>query len=76
MIARARRVLQDITLLALDDRLLDDAAELGPFVLRTLDAIHLAAARSLGTALGRLVTYDRRMIQAAMDLGFAVESPA
>jgi hypothetical protein len=56
--------------------LLDDAAELEGDDLRSLDAIHLAAARALGDALGELITYDRRMAAAARDLGLPTGAPA
>lgn len=75
-VARAIALIQQLSLVPLEDRLLDDAARLGTPALRTLDAIHLAAARSLGPIIGTLVTYDTRMIQAATDLGFIVDSPA
>lgn len=75
-VARVPGVLQGLNLIALDQELLDDAARLGPPRLRTLDAIHLAAALTLGAAVGRLVTYDLRMAQAANDLGFVVDAPA
>jgi predicted nucleic acid-binding protein len=39
--------------------------------VRTLDALHLGAARRLGTALS-FVTFDVRQAQAARALGFAV----
>lgn len=39
--------------------------------VRTLDALHLGAARRLGTAL-TFVTFDVRQAQAARSLGFAV----
>jgi predicted nucleic acid-binding protein len=39
--------------------------------VRTLDALHLGAARRLGTAL-TFVTFDVRQAQAARALGFAV----
>jgi predicted nucleic acid-binding protein len=39
--------------------------------VRTLDALHLAAARRLGTAL-TFLTFDVRQAQAARALGFAV----
>jgi len=41
-------------------------------LLRTLDAIHLAAARLLGDDLAGIVTYDRRMTEAATGLGLEV----
>jgi len=39
------------------------------------DAIHLAAAQVVGADLRAVVTYDRRMAEAARDLGLAVERP-
>jgi predicted nucleic acid-binding protein len=39
--------------------------------VRTLDAMHLGAARRLGTAM-TFVTFDVRQAQAARTLGFSV----
>ncbi len=75
-IERARQVLDRISILRLDDTLLDLAATLGATTLRSLDAIHLAAARTLGGALSEILTYDRRMADAARNLGLAVRAPA
>jgi predicted nucleic acid-binding protein len=74
-VARARQVLHRVHLLRLDDVLLDAATDINSALLRTLDAIHLAAARTLGGALDELVTYDRRMAMAAEDLGLTVVAP-
>jgi predicted nucleic acid-binding protein len=71
-----RRVLADLDLLRIDNRVLDLAGELLPFELRTLDAIHLATAQRLGVDLGRLCTYDGRMRDAAEEFGIAVVSPS
>lgn len=73
--ATARAVLAEIDLVAVDDALLNAAAELPPPDLRSLDAIHLAAALSLGRGLAELVTYDSRMAAAAASLGLPVASP-
>ncbi|TGN77584.1 PIN domain-containing protein [Streptomyces bauhiniae] len=43
--------------------------------LRTLDAIHVAGALSLGDDLTALVTYDRRMLDAARAEGLAAHAP-
>ncbi|MGI8885590.1 MAG: type II toxin-antitoxin system VapC family toxin [Gaiellaceae bacterium] len=70
----ARELLDEIDLIQLDDELLDLAAELqGP--LRSLDAIHLAAALELGDALEAVVTYDGQMTRAAEVLGLPVVAP-
>lgn len=72
--ASARNVLASVDLIQLDDELLDLAGELdGP--LRSLDAIHLAAATELADELEALVTYDARMARAAEALGLAVVAP-
>lgn len=73
-VAAARDRLGGLELVALDDPLLDAAAELAP-PLRSLDAIHLAAALSLGADLGVVVTYDVRMADAARALGLDVAAP-
>jgi len=73
--ARARRLLAYTRLVRLDDVLLDEAAALDGAVLRSPDAIHLAAARALGSALAEVITYDRRMAEAARGLGLPVASP-
>lgn len=72
----ARRLLRTIDLVRLDDTLLDAAGMLEPLTLRSLDAIHLAAAQLVAPALRAVVTYDRRMADAAAALGFAVAAPA
>lgn len=73
---QARRLLRRIHLIRLDDALLDAAGMMEPTVVRSLDAIHLAAAQLVAPSLTSLVTYDRRMAEAAASLGFAVEAPA
>jgi predicted nucleic acid-binding protein len=73
---RARQLLRRVDLIRLDDALLDAAAGLDPRVLRSLDAIHLAAAQLVSGDLDALVTYDRRMTEAAKLLAFTVEAPA
>jgi len=44
--------------------------------LRSLDAIHLAAALELGDELEAVVTYDSRMSSAAEAQGLDVAAPA
>lgn len=72
---RARQVIEDLDLIPLDDPLLDVAAELDLPGVRSLDAIHLAAAQLLGRSLDALVTYDARMASAAQRLRIPVASP-
>lgn len=75
-IERARRLLRGLHLIRLDDTLLDAAGMIEPFVVRSLDAIHLAAAQLVAPSLTAVVTYDRRMRAAAVSLGFPVVAPA
>jgi predicted nucleic acid-binding protein len=72
---RARQLLARVSLLRLDDVLLDRAAALDGATLRSLDAIHLAAAQTIGDALAALITYDRRMTDAANRIGLPVLAP-
>lgn len=75
-LAQARRQLSRLDQILLSTELLDRAATLAPAVqLRSLDAIHLAAAQVVGADLQAVVTYDRRMADAAQDLGLAVDRP-
>lgn len=72
---RASLVLDRLRLLAIDDALLDEAARISPKIMRSLDAIHLAAAQAIGEELRAVVTYDRRMIHAAETSGIRTIAP-
>lgn len=74
-VARARRLLDRVDLIQLDDELLDLAGELDP-PLRSLDAIHVAAALELGDGLEALLTYDAQMRRSAEAHGLPVVSPS
>lgn len=71
----ARAILTGLNLIQVDDRLLDAAASIEPGILRSLDAIHLAAALSLGDDLGAVVSYDLRMLEGAQLLGLPTARP-
>jgi uncharacterized protein len=75
LVTDARRHLESIELIRVDDDVLERAATLDPPTLRSLDAIHLATAISLGADLAALITYDERMRAAALELGLPVVSP-
>ncbi len=51
------------------------AAILEPEVLRSLDALHLAAALELGDDLDGVVTYDGRLADSARSIGIPVLAP-
>lgn len=72
---RAYEALDRLVLVAVSRSLLQEAGLLDPAGLRTLDAVHLAAARTLAPQLGALVTYDTRMRDAAIELALPVQAP-
>ncbi len=73
---QAREVLDSLVLLQVSTDTFEAAAHLEPAVLRTLDAIHLAVALTLGDELEGIVAYDERLCQAAEALGIRVIAPA
>lgn len=74
-LATVRDGLRNVDLVAIDDRILDAAGVLEPRIQRTLDAIHVATALSIGDDLAEIVTYDDRMAEAARLLGLQTTSP-
>lgn len=76
LVGQARRLLCAVSLVRLDEPLLDRAGDLDPAGLRSLDAVHLAAAMALAPDLGPFLTYDRRLAEAAVACGLVVESPS
>jgi predicted nucleic acid-binding protein len=66
-------LLEAVSLYELSPSLFQEAGLLpGPF-LRSLDALHLSTAIRLGVE--RVVTYDKRMTEAARELGITVVAP-
>jgi predicted nucleic acid-binding protein len=55
------------------DQVASLASRLGPFSLRSLDAIHLATATLVNADL--ICAYDQRLLLAASELGFRTISP-
>jgi uncharacterized protein len=72
----ARRALQGVSLVRMDDALVASASGLGPPGLRSLDAIHLATAQLFGHELGGVIAYDQRLARAARQFGMTVWSPS
>jgi predicted nucleic acid-binding protein len=75
LVRATRLALRDVAFIDLDRQLMDQAGILAPPSLRSLDAVHLATAMSLGDDLDELVTYDVRMAAAAGACGLPVSSP-
>jgi uncharacterized protein len=72
---RARVLLDSLALVVVTTRLFEEAGHLEPTLLRSLDALHLAAAMSLGDDLEAVVTYDLRFAAAAEASGVPVVTP-
>ncbi|MEO8183911.1 MAG: type II toxin-antitoxin system VapC family toxin [Deltaproteobacteria bacterium] len=74
------RILGRLTLRNVDEEILVQAGSYAEPTLRSLDAIHLATARSIASAAGdefeALITYDRRLADVAKADGLDVMAPA
>lgn len=75
---RADELLQDISLVAVDEEILAAAETVAPSTVTTLGAIHLATAVRLSKAgeLDALMTYDKRLADGAREHGITVISPS
>lgn len=75
-VQQARVVLDSLVLITVSTDLFERAGVLEPDLLRSLDALHLAAALDLGDDLDGIVTYDDRLAAAAAAVGVAVVAPS
>jgi predicted nucleic acid-binding protein len=73
---QARAVLNSVILLTLSTGVCERAASLELELLRSLDALHLAAAMELGDELEAVVTFDERLTVGAHLLGLGTVAPA
>jgi predicted nucleic acid-binding protein len=73
---RAGELLARIALVDVDRAILRAAAAIAPSNLRSLDAIHLATALSLGQDLAGIITYDQRLAEAAISVDLEVWAPS
>jgi predicted nucleic acid-binding protein len=71
----ARDRLDAVTIIEVSTAVCERAADLDPAILRSLDAVHLAAALSVGPELEGVVTYDDRLAAASALHGVAVVAP-
>lgn len=72
---RADAVLSGLVLVRLDDPVLLRASSFTAPMIRALDAIHLAAALSLGDDPDAFITYDARLARAAEQQRLNVQHP-
>jgi len=68
-------LLADMPIIPLAGWIVETAENIGPPTLRTLDALHLAAAFGMGDALTAFVAYDKRLRDAAVLIGLPVMTP-
>jgi len=71
----ARALLNDLHLIPLSGRVVEEAGNLVDPLLRSLDALHLASALSIAAELTAFVAYDRRLSAAATDAGLETVQP-
>ena len=72
---RARYLLDGLDVLPLTEPVMTLAESIGPATLRSLDAIHLAAAAYFEPELTAFVTYDHRLLNGCRDIGLTTASP-
>lgn len=72
---RARYLFDGLDILPLTEPVITLAETIGPATLRSLDAIHLAAAAQIKRELTVFVTYDHRLLDGCREVGLATASP-
>jgi predicted nucleic acid-binding protein len=73
---RVDLLLSRVELISMDAPVVESASRLPDPMLRTLDAIHVATAVLIRDDIDALVTYDRRLLDAATSHGLPVASPS
>jgi len=76
VVPAARVLMSQLDLIPLTSGVIDEAADVGEPLLRTLDAIHLASALSIQAHLTALVAYDNRLVAAAKAAGIESIQPS
>ncbi len=76
MVGEIAKAFEGLAVLELDESLATTAGGVEPATLRSLDAVHLASALSLGVEETSLITYDLRLADAARAAGLEVVAPA
>jgi uncharacterized protein len=72
---QVENVLEALVVFEMTSSMFDRAADLAPSALRTLDALHLAAALDLDLPSLDFITYDARLADAARRHGLSVAVP-
>lgn len=74
-LAEIDEAMRGFFLIGLDAEISEMAGQVGPHVVRSLDAIHLATALGIGDESLEFITYDDRLAAAARDNGLRVVQP-
>jgi predicted nucleic acid-binding protein len=74
--SRLPAVLDQIELISLDPSIRILAQTARPATVRSLDAIHLGTALHARRAVTSFVTYDKRLLDAALAAGLPADSPS
>ena len=74
--SRLPAVLDQINLIGLDPPVRSLAQTVRPATVRSLDAIHLGTALYTRPGLTSFITYDKRLLDAALAAGLPAEAPA
>jgi hypothetical protein len=75
-VSRLPAVLDQIDLIGLDPPIKILAETVRPATVRSLDAIHLGTALHARQTLTSFVTYDKRLLDAALAAGLPADAPA
>jgi len=75
-VTRLHPVLDQIDLIGMSPRIRILAQTVRPVTVRSLEAIHLGTALSIRRTLTSFVTYDKRLLDAAIAAGLQTDSPA
>ena len=75
-VSDAKAALRAVHLMPIRRDILDTAAELSKFGLRTLDGIHLATAISVKSNLDAFITFDHKLAEVAQQLGLRAIEPS
>ncbi|MFC0533557.1 type II toxin-antitoxin system VapC family toxin [Phytohabitans kaempferiae] len=76
LVGRAVALTQRVMTVPLASDIVTSAATAGGPLVRTLDALHLATAKTIAEGLEAFVTYDKRQADAAASEGLPVAAPA
>ena len=71
----AAALLAGLDLIPFSGTVIDQAADVGETMPRSLDAIHLASALSIQTELTAFIAYDHRLADAASTAGLELLAP-